>query len=239
MLGAVRRWLADLFFPLECRGCGKDGQRLCRDCLFRFPIRLAECCPWCARESNLGQVCLGCIDDSPLSGLITIFDYQVGTPGAALIQDFKYQFARDLGPLWRRLFQRFFEVYPLVANFLQDSFVFIPVPLHARRLRERGFNQALVLANALVQAPGSGAPSPVVLESGFYRILPTAQQARLAKNERQANLQGAFVWQGASVPSRIMLVDDVITTGATVRAAAEALKAAGAQEVWAMGLARG
>lgn len=116
---------------------------------------------------------------------------------------------------------------PLVADAL------IAVPLHRDRLRERGFNQAAELAGRLRQAGG-----PPLIE-GLVRIRSTQRQARLAANARAANVAGAFAWNRPTPPPpHLILVDDVFTTGATLAACAAALRAAGAQSVGAIALAR-
>lgn len=107
----------------------------------------------------------------------------------------------------------------------------VPVPLHARRLRERGFNQATILARDAARAVGS-ACRPMTLE----RIRATATQTDQSRAERRRNVAGAFAARRA-VPERVWLVDDVATTGATLVSAARTLKRAGAREVRAVTLA--
>lgn len=112
--------------------------------------------------------------------------------------------------------------------------VLVPVPLHVGRLAERGFNQAEELARRL--AWRWGVP---VNASGLARGRDTGHQARLGRADRMTNVAGAFSWCGqAPPPARALLVDDVLTTGATLAACAEALRAAGAREVRAVALAR-
>jgi ComF family protein len=110
----------------------------------------------------------------------------------------------------------------------------VPVPLHPERLAERGFNQAEELARRLGRRWGLP-----VCASGLTRARDTGHQARLHRAERRANVAGAFVWAGPGAPPvRPLLVDDVLTTGSTLAACAEALRAAGAREVRAVALAR-
>ncbi|WP_298820109.1 ComF family protein [Chloroflexus sp.] len=118
-------------------------------------------------------------------------------------------------------------VGPLAADAL------IAVPLHRDRLRERGFNQAAELAVRLCR-PGN----PPLIE-GLARARATGRQARLTATARVANTAGAFVWIGAQPPPpRVIVIDDVLTTGATLAACAAALRAAGAQSVVGIALAR-
>lgn len=110
----------------------------------------------------------------------------------------------------------------------------MPVPLHGGRLAERGFNQSEELARRLAQHWGL----PVV-STGLERVRDTGHQAGLDRRARLSNVAGAFVWRAAAPPpARVLLVDDVLTTGATLAACAEALRAAGAHEVRALALAR-
>lgn len=108
-----------------------------------------------------------------------------------------------------------------------------PVPLHASRLRRRGYNQAALVARALARA------LPVPLGLALTRTRFTASQARLERARRAANVAGAFKADGVSVAGRsVLLVDDVLTTGATAQACCAALLAAGAREVHVAVVAR-
>lgn len=110
----------------------------------------------------------------------------------------------------------------------------VPVPLHGERLAERGFNQSAELALRLGRRWGRP-----VLDGSLERGRDTGHQAGLSRRERLSNVTGAFDWRGAGPPpERVILVDDVLTTGATLAACAEALRAAGAREVRAVALAR-
>jgi ComF family protein len=109
----------------------------------------------------------------------------------------------------------------------------LPVPLHCDRLAERGFNQAEALAREVANT----LRLPLIAD-GLARVRMTEQQARLDARARAENMRGAFRWQGAAPPRRILLVDDVLTTGATMGACAEALRAAGAEMVYGLALAR-
>jgi ComF family protein len=131
--------------------------------------------------------------------------------------------ARPLGALMAAHLQS----HPLPCDAL------VPVPLHQKRLKERGFNQAELLACEVAAA--TGLP---LIAGPLERIRATRQQALLDTPGRIENVLDAFMWTGSAPPARIVLVDDVLTTGATVNACAAALRAGGAREVYALALAR-
>lgn len=109
----------------------------------------------------------------------------------------------------------------------------VPIPLHVRRLRERGFNQSLEMARGIVRYSGRLAPEALI------RHVETAPQVELSAQERQKNVRGAFVAERSIVSGKqILLVDDIMTTGGTLEAATRALRRAGAAIVDILVLAR-
>lgn len=115
----------------------------------------------------------------------------------------------------------------------QPADALLPVPLHPARLAARGFNQSEALARAA--ALHCGVP---LLTTGLERVRDTGHQAGLDRRARASNIAGAFVWRGAAPPERVLLLDDVLTTGATIAACAAALREAGVREVRACAVAR-
>lgn len=112
--------------------------------------------------------------------------------------------------------------------------ILVPVPLHARRLRERGYNQSSLLAKGLAKLTGF----PVV-EYALFRSRDSLPQARTTNVEdRRRNVAGVFACRGMLKGSHVLLIDDVCTSGATLEACAVALKAASAVSVWGLTLAR-
>lgn len=150
-------------------------------------------------------------------------------PWAQLIQQWKFHDH----PGFSRHFRQWFAPDALRA-FLHPVECTVPIPLSAQRLRERGYNQALLLARALA--------APQIQPALLERVRHTQPQAGQHRAERLRNLRGAFSVppqrQSAIVGRHLLLVDDVITTGATVQAAAHALLQAGAASVRALALAR-
>ena len=124
-------------------------------------------------------------------------------------------------------------IAPLRPLALTRRDAFVPVPLHRMRLVERGFNQAGLVARALANATGASF-HPQQLE----RRRETAQQARLGRSEREANVHAAFRVRAPRTPGRVVLVDDVVTTGRTALACLESLREAGCEIAAVVALAR-
>ncbi|MBW1759954.1 MAG: ComF family protein [Deltaproteobacteria bacterium] len=160
----------------------------------------------------------------PVSDRGAVFEY--GGPVADAIQRFKYdgrsEFGAGLGAVMAE------EAY----HWAEKVDVVVPVPLHWRRRRARGYDQAALLARPVAKSLGV----PVLLR-GLRRVRNTPRQVDLPHAERQKNIAGAFVPYRLGGAGRVLLVDDVRTTGATLRAASEALRAGGVSEVHAFVLA--
>jgi len=144
-----------------------------------------------------------------------------------VIHVFKYGNGRGLAPALARPMVTAWQATGLAVDLIA------PVPLHAARLVERGYNQSALLARAL----GSAVGVPVA-ETLLARQKATVPQVTLGAQERRENVSGAFVCRGDVAGKRILLIDDVCTTGATLEASAAALKASAAASVWALTLAR-
>lgn len=240
MLQRWARGALDLFFPRSCVGCRAEGAYLCPRCLSQVP-RLAP--PWCAacgvrlgalpaRGRSVSPVsagrCRTCRSyPLDLDGIRSAFPYQ--PPVSDAIIQFKYHGLRALG---QELASTLVEALPSLG-FVPD--VVVPVPLHVRRKRERGYNQAEVLATVL----GALLGLPLAADA-LRRVRETAPQARLhSREERMANVAAAFGPGPGSVHGRrVLLVDDVCTTGATLSACGHVLRRQGAAAVWALTVAR-
>lgn len=135
-----------------------------------------------------------------------------------------------------------FELLEIFRESVRDGFdvffpldaVIVPIPIHFSKLKERGFNQSLILGRWLQKESGLGF-DPL----GLRKLRPSISQATLSENERRDNLKGSFGWKTqSSAPRCVLLVDDVYTTGATLEACARVLKRAGAEEVYGWTLFR-
>ena len=225
----LRRWLwvgLDFVFPPRCVSCRRWGARICPACAENITWLRDPLCARCG--SPLGSGKAGsrhtCIHEAGLRAVrsATLFDGPIRDALHAL----KYR--RDLG-----LAQAMAEVLLRVWGGLGCRVdVLVPVPLGAQRLGERGYNQAALVAHAFGERIGLP-----VRESLLQRSRETASQVGLTLAERHSNVAGAFRAQEVS-RHRILLLDDVCTTGATLEAGARALHEAGARAVFAVTVAR-
>lgn len=210
------------FFPLKqpCLLCKHlDGGELgiCVDCLNDLPWHTAPHCPQCGLESG-GDVCGQCLKGSPyFDRTHALFTYDF--PANALLQHFKYQQAHHLAHTFGHLFARHLQ-NNLTA---QNIDVIFPMPMHPIRLKERGFNQSLEIARILAK----NLQLPLDFESG-YRKKYTPPQATLPLKDRVKNMQDVFACDKHLQGLNIAIVDDVMTSGASLNALAKTLKQAGA-----------
>ena len=221
------RGLLDLLYPPFCVGCGRPGTMYCSTCRDGTPRIQPPLCPRCGRPQAVSRVCHDCAVEPPsVDGIRSVMVFE-GALRAAIHQ-FKYGYVRDLAVPLGNLLISYWRETPLAAD------VIVPVPLHARRLRERGYNQAALLAQHLGLALGVPVYSNCLRRSRY-----TASQTRLSARERSHNVEGAFACTGTGVlGQRVLLVDDVCTTGATLGACGRALEEGGARSVWALTVAR-
>lgn len=209
----------------DCLLCAAASDDLiCPACAADLPRLLGAACPRCALPNATGETCGHCLAHPP--AFDTAFAaYRYDFPVDKLIQSFKYGHRLALGNYFGRV------VATLGATLAAD--LIVPLPLHPERLRQRGFNQALEIARALA----STRRLPIDASS-CRRVRDTPAQAGLAWRERIKNLRHAFACDADLSGARIILVDDVMTTGASLAECARTLKLHGAAEVTALVLAR-
>lgn len=229
-LARMRRWLATVL-PSACLLCsagGVDGSGLCPGCLGELP-RNARSCFRCAIPLPVDGTCGRC-QKSPPPVASTVALVRYAWPADELATRLKFRADLAVQGLMRALVR---DERPGRLAGLGGDTLLVPVPLSRPRLAARGFNQAQVLAEAV--AIETGAPLVHALE----RRRDTPAQVGLSRVARRRNVRDAFVADPARITGRtVWLVDDVLTTGATMRAAALALKRAGAGSVSALAFAR-
>jgi ComF family protein len=227
-LNQFKTLVLDLLFPPRCVGCGAVGSFLCSPCQSALPYLPPPLCAKCGRSLCSGTLCYDC-ENGPIEieGIRSLFPFN-GIVRQAILQ-FKYRSVKALAVPLAQMMRDYLGAHPMPADTL------IPVPLHSRRLRERGYNQSSLLARELRKLTYL----PTVEES-LIRVKNTPPQTRTNSAEnRQSNVADAFTCRDQQVAGRrILLIDDVCTSGATLDACATALKTGGATSVWGLTLAR-
>ena len=220
--------LLDAVVPRRCGLCGRFDTFLCASCAAGLPVAAPPRCPTCwatTGPSNRCRTCAAVLVHS-LAGVRSAYELRDGA--RRLVHALKYDglsaLAGPMGELMAVSLSQWGIRPDLVA----------PVPLHRSRERRRGFNQSALLARACAEAAG------VPLDRSLLRRLrATAPQVRMADAEaRRQNVAGAFATSRPVVGATVLLVDDVCTTGATLRACADALRAVGAGRIYGLTFAR-
>jgi ComF family protein len=226
-LSRIKGTALDLLFPRWCVGCGREGDFICPACLKSLPRVIPPLCPRCGLPQSSPNLCPACLGgQAEIDGIRAPFRFE-GVVRQAVHQ-LKYRNLRALAGLLAQLLNDYLLDNPLPGD------VLVPVPLHPKRLRERGYNQSRLLAGEL----GKLAGLPVV-DDCLVRERHSLPQARTASVvERRGNVAGAFACRRRLEGEPVILIDDVATSGATLDACARALKAAGASSVWGLVLAR-
>jgi len=222
--------LLQMLFPAYCLGCGQEGGVLCIKCGQDLSWQKIELCPVCRAESLSGKICLKCVDVSLAGALAGSVYEETGLIGK-LIKNFKYEYSTEAG---RELCKLVSDQVRGMKDFFINFDMLVPVPLHSRRWAERGFNQAEILAMTIAKESGVQ-----ISACCLRRIKNTPRQAGLSRTDRVNNLKDAFLCQENVSGRKILLVDDVLTTGTTLIECARILRASGAKEVWGYTVARG
>lgn len=235
MFKKIHLFVLDLFFPIQCLECQQPGTWICEKCLSKIQRRTEQVCPVCEKHlTPQGQICFDCLGKKALDGLWVTSSYQDPLLHTA-VHYYKYRFLPGLAaPLGQLMTQTF-----CAANLPLPDLI-MPVPLHPRRERWRGFNQSQLLAQELSTHLTPGLEIPVC-PNILVRQKYTRPQMQIKNyQQRQLNLQNAFVLQDAQQiqNASILLVDDIATTGATLFECARLLKENGARRVSAIVLAR-
>ncbi len=214
----IIKQILKLIFPRECFGCGCLDTLVCPNCFKRIPIRPYQ------REKIKYQDYLDKV-------LIATFYSHPLVP--KLIEQFKYYAQQELANVLGEIMFNFIKQNRLEKTLA--NFYLVPLPLHRRRLLERGFNQSQLLADYLSQCLSL----PIISEN-LWRKKYRKQQAKLSAKKRLDNIKGAFAIREKNIffGKKILLVDDVVTTGASLNEAAKVVRLAGASTVWGITIAK-
>ncbi len=244
ILAGARDFILDILFPRFCAGCRAEGYYLCSDCQSALVFFEHEYC-LCQNPSRLplGVRCRKCAR-LPLDGLYSALPYDSSLV-KKIISRFKYApFVKELAKSCADLIINHFQLLdkppycPKSGWIAQPGqrWLIVSVPLHKKRLKWRGYNQSECLAKELASRLRIK-----FLPSCLIKIKKTPPQAELSAKEREGSVKNVFACpQSFAVAGhRVILVDDVYTTGATMQECARVLKATGARQVWGIVVARG
>jgi ComF family protein len=237
ILEATKNIVLDTLFPVSCISCGKPQAWLCENCLNRISLKAEQVCPYCEiRITPNGYACFDCKKKFSLDGLLVATSYQDKTISNA-IHLYKYRFVEDLSHALGDIMLR-----TIGNSELPLPDIIIPIPLHKRRLRWRGFNQSELIAKYIAEKITPG--FPIAVENNLLERFRYTHPQMEIKNQaqRKKNIEKAFKIPQNKLKlvknKRILLVDDVTTTGATIFECAKTLKKSGASEVFATVIAR-
>jgi len=230
-------FLIDLFFPKFCLGCGYIGVYVCSSCFKKLEPIKQDICFYCKKPSLFGLIHPDCSKTHNIDGLIVIYHYNPLLK--KIIKNIKYRLATQV---WQEFYKiikpQVIAKLGFYKKFSQD-FVIQPIPLSKIKYNERGFNQASLISTFFQKF----LHYPIV--NLLIRKKETSAQARIKnKRGRYLNIRDAFAIQ----PERrgliyqtpnIILIDDVVTSGSTIKEAVKILKEAGAKKVYVLALAKG
>ena len=226
-------------FPPHCLACGRPGNFFCSSCQQKIKFLTNQICPVCGYPALGGKTHFSCQTRYSLDGLSSVFAYAL--PFSLAVKKVKYYpfvFAaiKELVSLTLPYLEEREDFLPLRC-FLKKKPVLVPIPLSRSRFFWRGYNQAEIMAEIL----GEKWSLPVA-KKALLRVKETAPQSFLSSNLRQKNIRGAFKvndqWRRYVPKFPVLLVDDIWTTGATMRTAANVLKRAGIPQVWGLTFCR-
>ncbi len=218
----------DLVFPPRCGGCGNHGSRWCDDCQSKVPLLSGTLCEKCGQPlTNDGGMCQACTANPPAFKTMrswAAFDH----PVRPALHTLKYRRNVGIGDALAVPLALFAESLSWPVDMV------VPVPLGTKRRRERGYNQV-----ALIAKPFSLLLSLDFKPNALQRIKETRTQVGLSAKDRHENVDTAFLANTQIVQNRtILIMDDVSTTGSTLSSCARALYKAGANDVYALTIAR-
>jgi len=230
-------FLIDLFFPKFCLGCGYIGVYVCSSCFKKLELIKQDTCFYCKKPSLFGLTHPNCSKTHNIDGLLTIYHYNPLLK--KIIKNIKYRLAVQV---WQEFYKIIEPQVILKLGFykrLSQDFVIQPIPLSKIKYNERGFNQASLISTFFQKFLHYSIGDLLIRKKEI-----SAQAQIKNKKGRYFNVQGAF----AIKPDRrgliyqtpnIIVIDDVVTSGSTVKEAARVLKKAGIKKVYVLALAKG
>ncbi|PIZ00393.1 hypothetical protein COY62_02795 [bacterium (Candidatus Howlettbacteria) CG_4_10_14_0_8_um_filter_40_9] len=226
-----RESLLDTFFPKVCVGCGKIDTFLCPKCHSKIVRIKSPLCLGCGRLSEKGRYCPRCKLKTKLNGVVIAAHYEEG-PLKEAIHTYKYEFVYDLKNVLAT-----FLADALKREGFNEKYILTYVPLHPKKENWRGFNQSKLLAEEVSNITGLE-----LMENILKRKKNNPRQIELKRRKRFENVKDIFSVNEEIVDKisgkKIILADDIITTGATLGECAKVLKENGARQVWGLVLGK-
>ncbi|MEK7579580.1 MAG: ComF family protein [Patescibacteria group bacterium] len=246
LLTSVKDYALELLFPLKCAACRKETESkkknklICTDCLKLLSPSLDFYCPLCEAKTADGALCFSCrliISNTETKFYLDrlFHPYSYKDPAIQrVIKAFKYQFIQGLEEPLGRLMSRYLG--KINGKLDLNDYLVIPVPLHRRKYNQRGYNQSELIASKISQFLNLEMAADSLVKSKA-----TKDQAKLKESERLKNLKNAYACSKPWLVSgkKVLLIDDVYTTGSTMAECAKVLKEAGASEITGLAIARG
>jgi ComF family protein len=244
----IKNFLLDLAFPKRCLSCGIEGSFVCYDCLGKINFLQNQQCPKCRRPNMTGEFCgPRCKDGFYFDRMIVCCEYRKNSLIQKLISTFKYRFVSGCDVFLAEILRTQFFYLSQFTEFLNQS-VFIPVPIHKKRLLYRGFNQSRVLSEKLLKILKNDPEFENHFENlefsdCLFRRQYSHEQATLKRNERLNNLVSTISLDekfSEKIKNKsCIVIDDVATTCSTLNECSKILKLGGARYVCGLVLARG
>lgn len=230
-----KEWLLDLVFPKECLACGCPDIYLCRSCLKKIELNHKSYCALCKAGTDNFKTCPSCRQKTALQAVFVVANYN-NEILQAVLHSLKYNYVQELSRPLTALIKEFFEQNKLLEFYGLNSSnaLLLPVPLHKKRYLSRGFNQSVLLAEGLSRL--FDIPRADLLK----RQVNTVSQVTLKRQERQENMKDAFVYTGGNIAKdkKIIIIDDVVTTGSTLSECAQALSSQGFVDIYGLVMAQ-
>jgi len=224
--------ILDYIFPKKCLGCAKEGEYVCSACFAKIKYLESFSCFFCHEENLSAGVCLACQQKYNIDQAVAVAPYKNNLAGQ-MVENLKYNYIEELAEKLAALVIT--QIKDLELGKRISEYTLVPIPLHKKRLAERGFNQAEKISQIIAEKYDL----PLALDL-LKRVKNTYQQAKLTREQRLVNLNNAFSLNlNKKLPEKIILFDDVFTTGATLSQAAKVLKKAGVKKVIALTVCHG
>jgi ComF family protein len=231
---AVKNFILDLVFPRECLGCGEEGKYLCHNCLKKIEINQQLYCVFCGEKNIDIKPCPCCHEQTALQAVFVICNYNDKIV-QDLLHNLKYNYVWEIAQSVGILIAEYFRSQDLLAKFKLDNqnTIINAVPLHPKRYLSRGFNQSDLIANELVKNFG------FEKRNLLARKINTVSQISLSRSARQQNVKDVFILKDNNfLPNKkVILVDDVLTTGSTLNECTKVLSQAGFTDIYALVIA--